>query len=105
MILYNLFYISGMFLAVELVVSHYERNKSLIVSNTLNDRFKVLLKLIVWEINSAQVVVATNDFLADNLCRFWAHTLVSEADSIFALMKHHLSYKSLLLLLYFGFDF
>jgi hypothetical protein len=48
------------------------------------------------------MVVATDNLLADDSCRFWSQTLIFEAYPVISLMKHHLSYKPFLLLVNFA---
>jgi len=65
--------------AVDLVVSHGQRNQSGVLCDAFDDLGKVLLELIVWQIDFQDVFVILKEFFGDDDSWLEAHALIFEA--------------------------
>ena len=101
MILDNGLDIESIMKAIDLIISHRERYQTLILNDTLYNLCKVLLKLIIWQVDFQEVFVSNQKLFGDDRCWLEAHTLVFEAKLVISLVQLHLSYKSLLLFISF----
>ena len=89
------FDIMSVFLAIQLIIFHGQRNNPLILLKTVYDASEIWLKLIIRQVDFEEVVVSLEDSLADYDGRHLTHTLVFETDSVVPLMEHHLADEAL----------
>ena len=66
MVEHHLLQLEGVVDSVDLVVLHGQRDEPIILLNTLHNMSEVILELIVRQINSGEVLVASDDLFSDH---------------------------------------
>lgn len=93
------FKILRMVCSIELIILHDELDQPLVPPDTVHNWFEVALELIAREVDLLELVVVTDECLANDAGRLIAHALIPERESVFSLCQSHLSDESLLLLI------
>ena len=101
MILDDLLQIVSIVNSIDLIVSHYQCYKPIVLANAFHYLFEISLELVVRQIDFHDVFVVLEQSFADHDGRLVSHALIFEAQFVISLVQLHLGHKSLLLLIGF----